>query len=50
VFYNIYGSEYNKETLHTLKNTFTLNELLKHKEFIDIQEDLTREHYEEMRN
>lgn len=43
VFYSIYASKYNRETLQTLKYEFTYLELRTHKEFIEAQEDLEAE-------
>lgn len=43
----MYGSEFNKESLLTLKYELTLPELLAHKQFLEIQEDLSKEAHEE---
>lgn len=46
-FYSVYASEFNKETIQTLKREFTLPAFLDHKQFIEIQEDLRQESYED---
>lgn len=46
IFYMVYGSKYNKETLGTLKDVFTFQEFNYHREYILIQEDLEAESYE----
>ena len=47
VIYPVYSSKYNKETIITLKEVFTLDEFMAHKEFITISEDLEAEAYTE---
>lgn len=50
MFYSTYVSKHNKETLITLKEVFTVEEFMKHKEFITICEDLEEESYTQARD
>ena len=50
MFYSIYVSKHNRESMLTLKDTFTVEEFMKHKEFITICEDLEEESYKQARD
>ena len=43
MFYSVYGSTFNKESIDTLRYSFSLDEFLRHQEFISFKEDLDAE-------
>lgn len=45
LIYSMYSSKYNKETLETLEEDWSLPRLLKRQEFISIREDLEYEQH-----